>query len=86
MLVPEHKETTNRLVNLRAMQVKGVGWVELCSWKPEISEYHMGKKPLRVGIKGLPFHLWSMGFFRAVGGALWRVFEGGRRYKKLEIT
>lgn len=61
---------TARLVDMKAFEQKGMGRVEVFKW---LSDFNLGdvavsQEPRCVGIRGLPLHLWSLGFLRAIGG------------------
>lgn len=67
----ESEKEATRLVNFRHLQGGGRGGrLEFKKWKPEMNT--LGNEPVEnrrwIRVHGLPLHLWSMGFFRAIGG------------------
>lgn len=57
VLLPEADGIATKLINLRQVLIRNTERVELNKWK------HW-----KIVIRGLPLHLWSVGFFRAIRG------------------
>lgn len=67
--------------------MNGSGWVELSRWTPDVNAACMRVDPIQIGIWGLPLHLWSMGFFKAVGGLCFlEVEDDTRNWRSLEMA
>lgn len=73
VVLPESKEISRKLLNLKYVHIKGDEEVELHRWFPGVFTCVIHDKPRKIGIRSLPLHLWLPGFFQAIGG--W-FFEG----------
>lgn len=78
VVVLENLELASMLVNLKLVQVRGLGWVELFKWTPDLDNCSMevSQEPGRIGICELQWHLWSLGFFKAIGSLFGEFCEG----------
>lgn len=91
VMLSDTLEMATMLVNLRLVQVRGERWVELFKWSPDVNGcWTVAMWELRrIWVCGLLLHLWSLGFFRAIGGlcgGFVRVEKETRLYESLDTA
>lgn len=67
----EFEEETKQLINLRNLQGgAGGGWLEFKRWHLDIKAIAMNllQNHRWIAVRGLPLHLWTLGFLRAIRG------------------
>lgn len=87
LLLSESEDQAVRLINPRKVLVSGESYVELHKWRLEVDIKDEDVGPQKVRIRGLPLHLWSLAFFRGIGGlcgGLVKVHEDTRLWKSFE--
>lgn len=62
----ESEAAASQLANMRSL-LGGEEGGRLRKWSPEALGGDWEPRKRLIEIKGLPFHLWTMGFFRAIG-------------------
>lgn len=63
--------------------------MELSKWSPEVYLTDCYEGPRKVGIRGLPLHLRSLTFFRAIGGlcgGFMKVDEETKHWRSLQTA
>lgn len=87
VVMPKSEEQSTKLLNLRQMRVNWGDRVELSKWSPEVYSTDCYEGHRKVGIQGLPLHLWSLAFLRAIVGlcdGFMKVDEETKHWRSLQ--